>query len=405
MKVAGESAPSTDTPIPTDELVVASAAQASERFMSDDMRQMIVDMAEADKRQRDGTTEKPAEVKLSELEAIDPAAADVLEEVSRDLGLVELAGAGVEAPSEATAMPAREIDGVVLDDSLAGDMDEIEAFANTAGSGSGEDTPPTVATAEDEPLPPLPSTPDVVDTPVAPATRPVIRPQPISGRRIINKEQGVTTDLSKGHIDRLGARLSGTRQLRADKKHIIKSQKEALEGKYADAKGDVWNARGQRLANYAHYNALNRYRLRSQRRAELRQSEFDRIDEAGIGGIRRLAKRLQTRKNSWKIARQQIRTESTKAFNEARGNVVSLKNERHRQKLRRKQVTFRPWRARKTLGGSGSAGRHENWVSAGKDLDMSERAQQADRQRRLDELKKRQQKLQAHRRRHAAPSR
>ncbi len=257
-------------------------------------------------------------------------------------------------------------------------------------------TPET--TAEDS----TETVPEIEDKPIAevvPAELPKVETKPISTRRVLNTEkpvaaneedQALVDQLTKGKLTNLGTRLHGAKDLRAARKHAIKTQRETLDESVSDKRGDLWNARGRRLGNWKKNNVVARVGQRSAKRQELRDKAFNAIDDLNISNPRKGLMRLQARKNAWKMAREDVRKRTTESFAKAKSDVEQSKGKLISEKDRRRTVKFRPYRRRRTYGGAGSVSYREAWRDSGADLHKSDSRRDQERKKRLEQLKKRQ---------------
>lgn len=222
--------------------------------------------------------------------------------------------------------------------------------------------------------------------------------KPISGRRVLDtkkpvaessEDQALIDDLTTGKISSLGTKLSGMKDLRSARKEIISKQTEAMEQVIDTARGEKWNARGRRVANWKQNNFVKRVGQRSNKRAEYRDMAFDAIENADASNPRKALMRLQARKNAWKVARENVRKTTTESFTLARDDVIKSKLELKRQKDRASSLRFSPLRRRTTMGGAGSAGILETWGDSGRDLTISETARRKNLEARMAALKER----------------
>jgi hypothetical protein len=428
MKLSPE-APGFDTP-PTGEMppaTTASEAEAPAKQLSAERQEILDNMSAADSTV--GAEKSPVkdEVALSEelLASMSPEARENAEVILSDFGGVAVS-TEVESPY------------------IVSGIDQAEAFANdpankTEVSGGGgkdgegavttaipgetpepvpsstvtEETDPRKATAEElatinESVKDFKVQPTAETVPVA-VVEAVTVPEvvkPISGRRTLDIQKPVYDDpedqaraekIVNGRIAKVGTRVQGMRDLRAGRKEIISKQHESLTEQLYDAKGEVWNARGERVRTFLDNNAIKRVGMRSKERASEREKDFKAIDNIkDISNFRRKMLRLQARKNAWGTARKTVEKNTTKAFEDARTNVLEGKDKRDRTKRHYKQTALRPWRRRTTVGGAGSAGILETWgdsassiAAAKKREKMSEQAIRAQAQRRIDDMNRR----------------
>lgn len=238
-----------------------------------------------------------------------------------------------------------------------------------------------------------------VDTSADEVTEKVVAERPISGRRVLDtkkptaenpEDQALIDSLTTGKIAALGTKLSGMKDLRASRKEIIAKQAEAMDQVIDTAKGEKWNARGRRVANWKQNNFVKRVGQRSGKREEYRDKAFETIENSGASNPRKILLRLQARKNAWALARENVRKTTTESFVTARNDVIKSKREVERQKDRASSLRFSPLHRRTTMGGAGSAGFRETWSDSGKDLSMSEAAKKKNLEARMVAIKKRQ---------------
>lgn len=217
----------------------------------------------------------------------------------------------------------------------------------------------------------------------------------ISARRVLDTRTSAQSEtdnelvqkLTSGKISQFGTRLSGAKQLRSDRKHIIEKQRGAINKKVERARDAKYDAAGKRLNTYLENNALARVGKRRERRSELKETAFKAIaEDNNTGGIRKRLLRVQARKNARSMARQQVKHETTSALSEARNSHYAARNELTRQKLRRRQVRLSPVRRRTTLGNGASAGFYESWKDAGTDLKKTEAQKATERKKKLEAL-------------------
>ncbi len=217
----------------------------------------------------------------------------------------------------------------------------------------------------------------------------------ISARRVLDTRTSAQSEtdnelvqkLTSGKISQFGTRLSGAKQLRSDRKHVIEKQRGATNKKVERARDAKYNAVSKRLNTYVENNAIARVGMRSQKRAELKDVAFKAIaEDASTGALRKRLLRIQARKNARVIAKEQVKHQTTEALTSARRNHLAAKAELTYQKDRRRQVRLSPMRRRTTLGNGASASFIESWKDAGTDLKKTETQKAAERKRKLEAL-------------------
>jgi hypothetical protein len=325
------------------------------------------------------------------LAAMSPEARENMEDILQDVG----------------SIPVAEVVELDLPPVAVAGTDQLEALANDPAQHSNED-----GTITTEVSPRRLSTEEIADintsletfsppSAESPAELVGAAEKPLSGRRVLDIEKPVaessedqdTLDkLTTGKLTNIGTRMTGMKDLRAARKEIISKQRESMKEVTLEARGDVWHARGRRVANWKQNNFAKRIGQRSDRRSELRDMAFDAIEQKDISNPRKSLMRLQARKNAWKIARQDVRKRTQETFEAAEKDVLDAKNELRRQKNRGKSVRFSPVRRRTTMGGAGSAGFMETWGDSAADIRKKQEVRKAEQAKRIAALKARQAK-------------
>lgn len=227
----------------------------------------------------------------------------------------------------------------------------------------------------------------------------------ISARRVLDRSvppeadnpvgQALIDSLLAGRLTDFGSKVQGTRDLKRGRSAIIEKQRYAMDEVVARASGAVWNARGKMVRAYLDNNVFKRFMKRREKRAELREMAFSKIDQITdprAGTIRKRMMRLQARKNAWKIAREGVKNDRSEAIASAKRSVNTAKSERATKKELRNKLKFRPYRRRQTLAGQ-TAGYRASWEASGTDLRMTPEEKARDRQRRLQARMERQRKI------------